>query len=90
MPNQLDLLTDDQLEDFRGALGKNHCAEEDFELQVVADAPASQGIYPIAVSVTVRRKSTGAERTYSCGHGSTWPADFEVDLDHGFFANVST
>lgn len=85
MENQIKLLTGDQLDDYRGALRRNRCAEADFELKVEEKAPATVGIFPITGRVTVRRKSNGVEQIYPCGHGTTWPADFEHDLNRGHF-----
>ncbi len=49
------------------------------------DPPIGTDVQPITGQVTIRRKSTGAEKIYAAGHGSSWPAEFEQDLRQGFF-----
>jgi len=57
----------------------------DFELLDYQDSMEGHSVQAYQASVSVKRKSTGNEKRYMCGAGSTWPADFEIDFRNGLF-----
>ncbi len=79
------MVSDSEREDFTQAINRNGLDVDDFELTEQRDPPIGTDVQPITGQVTIRRKSTGAEKIYAAGHGSSWPAEFEQDLRQGFF-----
>ncbi len=79
------MVNDSEREDFTQAINHHGLDVDDFELTEQRDQPIGTDVQPITGQVTIRRKSTGAEKTYDAGHGSSWPAEFEQDLQQGGF-----
>ena len=79
------MVSDSVTEDCIQAIERQGLDVDDFELTEQRDPPRGTDVQPFTGQVTIRRKSTGAERTYASGHGSTWPAEFDDDLSQGVF-----
>lgn len=79
------MVADSEKEDFEQAIHGKGLDPADFELVESRDQPQGGGTYAITGTVTIKRKSTGAEKSYQAGHGSAWPAEFENDLTSGVF-----
>lgn len=79
------MILDSEKEDFEQAVRDNGFAVDDFELIEQQDLPSGGEIYAITGTVTIKRKSSGIEKTYRAGHGSTWPTEFSDDLNVGTF-----
>lgn len=72
-------------DDFRKAINDLGLDPDDFSIQEEQDPVSASGVAPVTGRVTVQRKSTGIERTYEAGHGTSWAASFEDDLRRGVF-----
>ncbi len=72
-------------EDSIQAIERHGLDVDDFELTEQMDPRRGTDIQPITGQVTIRRKSTGVEKTYASGHGSSWPTEFDDDLSQGVF-----
>ncbi len=80
------LITDNEKEDFDGAILGAGFEVDDFIVVDLEDEPTAKEQHPITGTVTVQRKSTDDEAiTYSAGHLSTWVSEFEIDLHEGKF-----
>ena len=79
------MVSDSTREDFVGAIKRHGLDVDDFELTEQRDPPRGTDVQPFTGQVTIRRKSTGAEKTYASGHDSRWPAEFDDDLGEGVF-----
>lgn len=72
-------------EDFEQAIRAKGFELDDFELIEKRDPPGGGEIHAITGTVTIKRKSSGIERSYRAGHRSAWPAEFRDDLNNGVF-----
>lgn len=79
------MVSDSPRENFIEAIKHNKMDVDDFELKEQSDPRRGTDIHQITGQVTIRRKSTGVEKTYASGHGSSWPAEFDDDLSQGVF-----
>lgn len=71
------------------ALGSRGFAAGDFELEEQSSDELSQLLGGGGGLLTVRCRSTGEERFYSTGVGSTWFGAFLMDLGRGHFADAA-
>ena len=78
-----------ELEDFWGSVKRHKYRDSDFELTEKADETRGTGVQAVTGTVTIRCKSSGVERTYKAGYGSTWPAQVDQDLSRGVFRKRS-
>jgi DNA-directed RNA polymerase subunit H (RpoH/RPB5) len=80
----LKVLGQDEIEDAQALLRQNGFRSDELEITQRSDPSAP---YPsvIAGAIVVVRRSTGAEKSYSAGHGSPWLEQFEADLAAGYF-----
>jgi hypothetical protein len=85
MAQAFKLLDSSEVQDYFSAIKKLGFTQSDFELKEKQFPTSGGPIYVIKGSVTITRKSTGIERTYPAGHGSSWPASFHDDLTKGIF-----
>jgi hypothetical protein len=83
--NNLVIIGQSSIEDARNSLGRYGYSEDDFSISVVDDTQPTAGLFPYRGRVTFKHKPTGKEKTYYAGHESTWAAEFEIDLQHGYF-----
>jgi hypothetical protein len=72
-------------EDFDTALRLCKRSRDEFEWSEYVSPMVRSGIQPLLGSVTIRHVSTGTERVYTTGFGSTWVADFQHDIERGVF-----
>jgi len=79
------LIDETEMEDFREACESRGYADDEFTLAIMDTSQPGAGIHAVTGTVTVRREATGAERSYSCGHGTAWVAAFETDLKSRVF-----
>lgn len=79
------MIDDSERDDFEQAIRTKSFDLDDFELIEKHDPPGREDIHPITGTVTIKRRSSGIERTYQAGYGSTWPAQFSDDLNNGVF-----
>jgi len=80
------LLTSTEIEDFETVC--NECGVEkiDFDISEKMDpAPTDGHIFQLTGVVTIQHKSTKKSKIYSAGYGTSWPNDFRLDLNGGFF-----
>ncbi|HTI86868.1 MAG TPA: hypothetical protein VL966_09715 [Alphaproteobacteria bacterium] len=74
-----------ELHDFESALKRRGIPEADFALKEQEQPIRGEALQPILGTVTVTYMKTGIALTYQTGHRSSWPAEFERDLDAGRF-----
>jgi len=67
-------------EDFREICRSQGYADDHFALIVEETSKPGPDIHPTTETVAVRRKTTGTERSYPCGHSMAWVVAFETDL----------
>lgn len=79
------VLSDDEVEDFYSSIKQLGFKGDDFGLSSTSAPIYGSSLHTVAGTVTVKRKSTGHEKTYTAGHDSSWPALFHDDLAKGFF-----
>ena len=79
------MVDDSEKEDFEQAIRNKGFSLDDFELTEKRDPAQGAGVHAITGTVTIKRKSSGAKKSYQAGHGSAWPAEFENDLRRGVF-----
>lgn len=79
------MIGESEMQDFNKAIADAGFDIEDFNPVAVEDRPQTTEPHAITGTVTVHRISTGASKTYRAGMLSTWVADFEIDLNAGFF-----
>ena len=72
-------------EDYEQAIRDRGLEPSDFEVTESPQLSSGERVTPDTGSVTVKRKSTGAELQYSSGHGTAWPIEFAIDLKNGRF-----
>ena len=63
-------------------------AAQDFEVAEDRSREIADSLGLPSGAVTVRRHSTGDERVYAAGVGSTWYAALSADLDDGHFGTI--
>ena len=63
-------------------------AAQDFEVAEDRSREIAESLGLPSGAVTVRRHSTGDERVYAAGVGSTWYAALSADLDNGHFGST--
>ncbi len=74
-----------ELDDARAELRKFGYSEDDFTFKHVPYKHLGAGVAPIVADMVVMNTSTGKEKTYDAGHGSSWLAEFSDDLRDGCF-----
>jgi hypothetical protein len=87
MAEGITVLDEDEVEDFHASIEDLGYDKADFELTEKPDPTPGGSVEVVTGSVTVRRKSTRAKRTYAVGDGPSWPATFHNDLEQGVFGN---
>jgi hypothetical protein len=80
------LIDDSEKEDFENTILEKGLNVSDFEVTEQRDPMRCAGVQPMTGTVKILRKSTRREKIYTAGHGTSWPADFSDDLDHGLFS----
>ncbi|WP_416046734.1 hypothetical protein [Cupriavidus basilensis] len=75
----------DEQEDFKAACKKHGRIREEFTVAFDEGCPPKEGGRHISRQVTVAANLTGAHQHYAAGSGTSWTAEFERDLDRGFF-----
>lgn len=78
------MIGNSEREDFRNTIEAAGLSPDAFELTEKED-PGPISPHWLQGTVTIRRTSTGIEKTYKAGIGSTWSAQFEEDLKGGYF-----
>ena len=79
------IIDESEREDFLRTITEKGLDPTEFTLKEKEESMKGTVIQSVTGHVTVKRKATGAEKTYKAGHGSSWPADFARDLDRGLF-----
>ena len=79
------MICDSERDDFEQVIKDKSFDPNDFELTESRDKPTGTDVQPITWHVTIKRKSTGIEKIYKAGHFSSWPAEFDQDLQRGYF-----
>jgi hypothetical protein len=74
-----------ELDDFQSVLKRRGLSESDFALKERELPIRGAALQPIRGTVTITYTKTGIALTYQTGHGRSWPAEFERDLDAGRF-----
>jgi hypothetical protein len=76
-----------EFEDFEAVLRRHKRSKDEFEIVTTPQKLFSQQtgvVSPYGGTITIKNKRSGAERTYPTGGlGSSWVADFSVDLEAG-------
>ena len=80
----LNVVGPDEIDDARRLISEIGLRNEDFDFSQRPD-PLPEVPSPISGTMTVTRKSTGANRTYVVGSGVDWLGRFEVDLQARMF-----
>ncbi len=81
------MLSASELEDFEATIVKAGFEVRDFRpVQVDNPAPTLE-VHAVTGTVTVHRRLRAIAIAYPTGHGSTWLADFEADLNAGKFGH---
>lgn len=78
------MISKDINEDYAHAIKSKDLDINDFVLTENKNKPTSPE-YAVTGSVTIKRKSTGIEKEYKSGHGTSWPVEFTDDLNRGVF-----
>ena len=81
-------ISDHERDDFEQALRDLEFSVDDFELIPEDTTVTTPRVFPITGTVTIRRKSSGTEKKYKTGYGSTWPAKFARDLGGGYYGSA--
>lgn len=79
------MINESEMEDYKNIISNSGLDVDDFLIQEQKDPMIGTEVQPITETITIRRKSTGKEKTYKAGHGSAWPAEFSDDLTGGIF-----
>ena len=74
-----------EVDDFRRSIADLGFDAIDFDLSETDTTQPTNSIFSIAGVAHVVRISIGATQSYPAGHGSAWPASFEIDLRRGVF-----
>ncbi|EHP39486.1 hypothetical protein OR16_31214 [Cupriavidus basilensis OR16] len=85
MGKRFEELPVDEQEAFKSACRKHGRIREEFTVDFEEDSPAKEGVSHIPRQVTVAATLTGARQHYAAGSDTSWPVEFERDLDRGFF-----
>ena len=72
-------------EDFKREITDNDYDVNDFQLNHTDLTNWNSGLALDQGSATIRRKSTGKEKSYNASSGTRWVVDFSNDLKSGFF-----
>ena len=73
------------LEDAKSAVERHGYSEDDFTTSVIDDTQPTSGLFHYRGRVHLKYNPTGKDKTYQIGQGSTWAAEFEMDLESGYF-----
>ena len=73
------------IEDVESALDRFGYSQDDFDFKVQDDTQYSSGLYHTYSTVHVTYKPNGIKRSYAAGHQSAFAAEFERDLQGGFY-----
>lgn len=80
------LIEPEEMNDFRSVLRKFNLSEKDFDLKETDTTdPKTDETLALTGFVTITRKSTGREKEYAIGDGSTWLSQFRRDVERGTF-----
>lgn len=79
------IIMESELEDFRNEISRRGLDSLDFEIEEFEKPMQGVDVQPIKGQVTVKRVSTGIQKTYKAGQMSHWVADFVDDLRKGVF-----
>jgi hypothetical protein len=82
----MELIEPDEMTDFAAVLARYHLDTDDFGLsEIDTTDPQTDEIFALTGTLTVTQKSTGRQKQYPIGDGSTWVAEFQRDVIEGFF-----
>lgn len=82
----MELIEPDEMTDFRAILARYHLDPGDFALgEIDTTDPKTDEILALTGTLTVTQKSTGRQKQYPIGDGSTWVAEFQRDVSEGYF-----
>jgi hypothetical protein len=74
-----------QWEDVDTALRLCRRSKDEFDFKEYVPRMVGTGIPPIVGSMTITHLKSGVSCVYTTGFGSSWVADFQKDLERGFF-----
>ncbi len=75
-----------EAEDFVSELRRHKRSFDEFDIVATREQPLTQQshvISPVVGSITIKNKTTGAERIYRTGSGSTWIMQASDDIRTG-------
>lgn len=85
------LIEPDEMAGFEAVLVRYHLDKDDFELKEIDTTdPKTDEIFALTGTLTVTQKSTGRQKQYPIGDGSTWVAEFQRDVVEGQFSSGIT
>jgi len=79
------IVMESELEDFRNEILRRGMDPLDFEIEEFEKPMQGVDVQPINGQVTVKRISTGIQKTYKAGQMSHWVVDFADDFRKGVF-----
>lgn len=82
---EMDNVLPSEAEDFVNEVKRHRRLLEEFDVTATPQQLTGPGISPYRGTITIRNRKSGAERTYSTGHGSIWVAEFVRDLEAGVY-----
>jgi hypothetical protein len=74
-----------EIEDCESTCRRHGLDFSEFSLREHDVTEPEEGVYYISGQITFSRN--GASRTYKTGNGTSWPVNFDVDVQNGFFGN---
>lgn len=74
-----------ELDDAYAELRRFGYSEDDSTFTHVPYKHLGTGVAPVVADMVVKGTSTGKEKTYDAGHGSSWATEFSHDLRDGYF-----
>ena len=80
----LSVVGQDEINDAYALLADHGFARVDFDFAQISD-PSPAQVSPITGALILKRKSTGAMKEYSAGHGSRWLMLLDADIKAGVF-----
>jgi hypothetical protein len=82
----MELIEPDEMTEFKAILARYGLDSDDFALsEIDTTDPKTDEIFALTGILTVTQKSTGRQKQYPIGDGSTWVADFQRDVIEGYF-----
>ena len=81
--NNFRSISKSEIEDCESACRKHGLDFSEFSLREHDVTEPKEGVYYINGQITFSRN--GASRTYKTGNGTSWPSNFENDVQSGIF-----